>query len=968
MEALAVVSLTGNILQFIEVTSKLISSTHQVFSAGSKPKYIELETIAKELRRVAEAIRSQQPTSDSNEEPDMENPLVQISAQCIDITDQLLAVLDSVKLKDGSNKLRSFYQVLKSEWKSDEIEALQKRVERIGQDLNTHLMASQQRQISRKLDQLAAANRRLEAGRTQDIRDLKGQLKSIFKDLREELLQDESNYVPSSAIFLQLAEKGAQYSAEQIVLEKFRFNAIDDRYEGIPSAHRNTFSWIFAPQTDSTAPLPSFAQWLTSADDLYWISGKPGSGKSTLIKYLCTHEETKRKLQDWAHDNPLVLAGFFFWSAGKKTLQKSQQGLLRSLIYQILRRCPELIQQIYPEIGRSQTLGRSGDDQDEGALQAPNPPTSVPGLLAILRNACDLLTSSHARLCFFIDGLDEYEGKPGDIIELIGILKSLPNVKICASSRPWNEFEHCFGQAGSQKLYMQDLTKNDIHNYVCDILENDENYQCLEEKDEQGAQLIHEIIEAAQGVFLWVVLVVRSFQEGLTNGDRIVDLQKRLRQLPRDLNEYFEKILLSDVSEFYRLQSARIFAATLKAQERLPLMAYWYMDQEDPNYAFDLDIEPLSLQKMSMRLKQTRKRLNACCKGLLEVHFLSKDADLDILPSSILFIWKVDFLHRTVKDFLISPETKAFLSRWSPQQNLDSDMGICTALLSQIKTVPQECEYFELLSGVPALLTLLLMHARVLDESPGCEFNSLVRLLDQVDATLVDHDQKVGHGVYRKVLWAVFYQEESKQPFDLMRNQVTFLHVCVKFGLSRYAENKLNSCSLPGDASTRELSILLRIALKATDHAMVRLLLRKGADPNASVKGGTNWTLLLGDICERNFLTLVPPGPNDPGLFPCIQDLLEHGADPQAIISFHSEPFPARKVLERRLIPEYMALIEIFFVGLPEGYQITPKVSISGDSQGAPKEQAGAKRQKRQKSSIRQYIMAKLERLGHWSG
>ncbi|RTE68396.1 hypothetical protein BHE90_017226 [Fusarium euwallaceae] len=651
------------------------------------------------------------------------------------------------------------------------------------------------------------------------------------------------------------------------------------------------------------------------------------------MKYLRTHKETKGKLQEWAQEDRLVL------------------GLLRGLIYQILRQCPELIQQIYPEVGHLPRYGRLGDDGDENFL-IPSPPTSVPGLLAILRNACDLLISSHARLCFFIDGLDEYEGKPSDIIELIGVLRSMPNVKICASSRPWNEFEHSFGQGGSQKLYMQELTKNDIRNY---------------EKDEQGAELIHEIIEAARGVFLWVVLVVRSFQEGLTNGDRIVDLQKRLRHLPRDLNEYFEKILLSDVAEFYRPQSARIFTATLKAQERLPLMAYWYMDQEDPKYAFGLDVGPLSLQKTNLRLKQTRKRLNACCKGLLEVHFLSKDGVLDMLPSSILFGWKVDFLHRTVKDFLVNPETEAFLSCWSPQQNLDVDMSICSALLSLIKTVPQEREYFELSGGVPALLHLFFLHSRALNDNPDCEVTSLARLLDNLDATLIGHDQEIGQHVYSNALYALLTQEGFAESCGLMKYHVQFLHVCVRFGLSRYVDKKLNSSSLTCEAATARVRILLRLALRDTDHVMVRLLLRKGTDPNASVKGGTNWTLFLNDI-HTKWGPSVHSKPNESGLYHCVQDLLEHGADPKAEICVGPVTLSAHNVLQGTLVPEHMALIEYFFTDPVGASHIAPKVSIPEDSQDMTKEDVGVKEQKRQRSNIRQMIVAKLERLGHQSG
>jgi hypothetical protein len=90
-------------------------------------------------------------------------------------------------------------------------------------------------------------------------------------------------------------------------------------------------------------------------------------------------------------------------------------------------------------------------------------------------------------------------------------------------------------------------------------------------------------VDSAKGVFLWVFLVVRSLLEGLTNADRIVDLQ-RLKDLPTDLNEYFQRILYT-VDEMYRQQTVLMFQVTLRAHETLPLMNYWFIDQETPNLA-----------------------------------------------------------------------------------------------------------------------------------------------------------------------------------------------------------------------------------------------------------------------------------------------------------------------------------------------------------------------------------------------
>ncbi|KAF4449242.1 small s, partial [Fusarium albosuccineum] len=877
MEALAVASLTGNILQFLEFTSKLVSSARQVLSDGSKTEYLELATIAQELRRLAKAIRPRQPTSTDNAENHEQDTLQQISAQCINITDQLLAVLDSVKLKDGSGKLKSFYQVLKSEWKATEIVALQNRVERIGQALKDHLMAAEQQHISRKLDEIAVANHRLEAKRTEDIRDLKDQLVLSMK----KHFKDDPNDEPPSAILLRVAEKGAKYSTELMILEGFRFNTMDARFEGIQPAHRDTFSWIFAPRDNEAAPVSSFVQWLTSADDIYWISGKPGSGKSTLMKYLSTHEDTEKLLSDWAGDDFLIVADFFFWNAGKNSLQRSQQGLLRSLIYQILRRCPELAHQIYPETDYLQALDRSLDGKG-GTVYVPNPPTAVLGLLSILRDICDRLASTDVRLCFFIDGLDEYEGQPNDIIQLIETLRSLPNAKICASSRPWNEFEQRFGQDDAPKLYMQDLTKRDIHNYVYDILKTDANYQNLEEKDDQGAELIQEIIEAAQGVFLWVVLVVRSFQEGLTNGDRIVDLQRRLRELPRDLNEYFEKILLADVAEFYREQSARMFTATLKARGALPLIAYWHMDQEGPNYAYDLEISPVTMVRTQLRHSQMRRRLNACCKGLLE-----------------------------------------------------------------LKTVPQRPDVLESKEGVPQLLALLLVHARALNDMLDYKTESLLRLLDHVNETLRTYDQKIGHDA------CIILLHETIEDYDLhFENGITFLHACVRFGLGRYVDKKVESTVVSWNGVTVKLETLLPLALKCKDSGMARILLQKGANPNAMVQGETIWAVFLHDICRNNESINLSTS-REPDI---IKDLVEHGADLKALVSSGRGTQTAHEVLESVLSPEYLATLKPVISDVPKVSYTTSATQIQGKR---GKEQQG------QRVSRRKFIMERFRKFGN---
>lgn len=138
------------------------------------------------------------------------------------------------------------------------------------------------------------------------------------------------------------------------ILERLWFSNMTDRLEAIPEAHKKTFQWIFKSPEDtkqfaSGRTWSDFKDWLQHGSDLYWVSGKAGSGKSTLMKYIFSEPYTRRYLADWAGDIKLYVAGFFFWNSGT-TKQKSQYGLFRSLLYNVLHETPELIPTAFPKL------------------------------------------------------------------------------------------------------------------------------------------------------------------------------------------------------------------------------------------------------------------------------------------------------------------------------------------------------------------------------------------------------------------------------------------------------------------------------------------------------------------------------------------------------------------------------------------------------------------------------------------
>lgn len=157
------------------------------------------------------------------------------------MSNELLSVLQSLKVRGDHRIWESFHQALRSEWKKDDIEELQRRLDRISNQLSTRVLLNQQSKVVTKLHELAAENRRLEVSRTQDIDHLRGDFKVLFKQISKGLEEESAK---NGALFqLSLAAgKGIEYSAEQHVLDKLCFNAMDDRHIAVRPAHANTFS------------------------------------------------------------------------------------------------------------------------------------------------------------------------------------------------------------------------------------------------------------------------------------------------------------------------------------------------------------------------------------------------------------------------------------------------------------------------------------------------------------------------------------------------------------------------------------------------------------------------------------------------------------------------------------------------------------------------------------------------------
>lgn len=663
---------------------------------------------------------------------------------------------------------------------------------------------------------------------------------------------------------------GQTASRDQEVLRSLCFKMMRVRESKIPEAHAKTFEWIFQQYPETYTPTTNFLDWLKTRNETYWIRGKAGSGKSTLMKFLVSHQRTKDALSKWAGSKQLITAQFFFWNAGTE-LQKSQEGLLQSLLFQVLRQCPTMI------------LNVCERRQEHDPFENGTMPWTVTELLDCF-SRLKRQTQSSSRFCFFIDGLDEYHGECTDLIKALQDLASSPTLKICASSRPLYVFRDAFGYPSSWVLKLEDVTRDDIAFYVNDKLQSNQGFRELATTDGDYMSLIQQVVDKAAGVFLWVYLVVRSLLQGPTNADRISDLQNRISLLPADLEEYF-RLIFHSVDKVYRGQTARMFQYALAAPPSgpLPLITFSYLDEENEDFAFKAEFSPLSNESIASREEKMCRRLDARTKGLLEPTYLNVLGSSNFCKRP-----SVDFLHRTVRDFLLTPymknELKEYLGTgFSPQ------MDLCKAFLAQVKLRP----WFDPADCLEALM-YYTQHIETEMERP---FNVIV---DEIERAVSQPWAPWPYASNPNGGFIAFLVEHNLTHSVAQRLQKTearkYIHAVPYF--SQFSEGISN---VP----------LLSVALNPEDHGayhghlnpeMISLLLSNGSKPNQVVRPtkfyqNTVWSDVMFGITQGFW----PTERHHQALLQTLDLLLRKGADPnKQILGGHT----ASQVIKRNFSAE----------------------------------------------------------------
>ena len=698
---------------------------------------------------------------------------------------------------------------------------------------------------------------------------------NLQKDLITAIYQD-SGAENATNLTIPSIPRDRQERLWEVFLARLRYLGMEDREGRIAQAHERTFQWIFEDDDLQQTGWSKFKDWLESNSQLYWITGKAGSGKSTLMKYICQLNNNVSErgrlldigatcesrcsvhLRKWAGDSQFITAVFFFWNSGVE-LQMSQQGLLLSLLYQLLRQAPYLIATVSPK--RWEALCLFNDDPRGWSNHE---------LHSMLRTTVREVSRT-MNLCLFVDGLDEFEGEPDDLIRLFQDLIQNRNVKVCIASRPWIVFEDAFKHKPSMML--QNLTYRDIKYYVTSNLRDDCRFAQLRKREPEYAdQLIENVVSKASGVFLWVHLVVASLLAGMGFGDRVSDLQKRLDLLPQDLERLYDNIL-QNLDPFYLEHAAQLFKLVQESQDPPPLILLSFADVEGLDPCVNMTIEPLSQDELSLRADTMRRRLNSRCKGFLEVGNKLTGPTSDATEET------VQYLHRTVKDYIESKEAQGTLGT-AIKSDFDPHQRLCVASLAHLKVIEADQDFLANGNFWARVHRCLYSAARIDITNRA----NIVPLLDELD--------KTGYTLAKRLAnflapWSLVESEEFKSFLSfleyglwvpshpsiksLAHNSVfgaCFLSLVVRYGITEYIETKANQACLVQHFRTGIWPLLLDAiymdpsgtvgpldAVPRLD--MIDCLLKKGADPNypihaISATQPSVWLQTLKYILERN--------------------------------------------------------------------------------------------------------------------
>lgn len=282
------------------------------------------------------------------------------------------------------------------------------------------------------------------------------------------------------------------------------FKRMDYRRADITPAYAETCQWIFRESAFLRWRDPTYGK---TNHGFFWIKGKPGSGKSTIMRLVLEHLQK---------ETPTSTIVSFFFNARGHALERTAKGCYRSLLYQLLISVTTLRTSI-----ALPTCFAKGQTWERAVVQE------------ILRQAIRALPGE--RTVLLIDALDECnEIEVPDIVDFVDDLtQNMRTFHACFASRHYPSVTLRFGE----ELVLEDSDSHtlDITRYI--------ECRLHVRRESARAALAERLMRKSQGVFIWVVLAIRSINEQYDRGEDDAQLLASFSTVPSALEALISMIL-----------------------------------------------------------------------------------------------------------------------------------------------------------------------------------------------------------------------------------------------------------------------------------------------------------------------------------------------------------------------------------------------------------------------------------------
>ena len=418
-------------------------------------------------------------------------------------------------------------------------------------------------------------------------------------------------------------------SEQQNCFQSLCFPEMNERKNGIEVPASGTCEWL--------SKHPTYLKWFDQQHGMLWIKGKPGAGKSTLIKHAVGGLAQFR-------GGDTVLASFFFHGRGA-LIQKTTAGLFRSLLHQLLLQLPELLKEFSGlHRTRIETEGQYGARWEWHEKELQN---------FFKTRVIEAARTRTIRL--YIDALDEAgEDTATELVEYLQQLSS--SLAVCFSCRHYP----LLSLEDGLEICVEDGNGPDIDTYIRTSI----NTRIL---PEEIAHPIHEDIAAkSSGSFQWVALVIRLILRLYRNGKSLAVLRSKIKQLPSELDGLYSELLGSldeeDLSEslilmqwvLFSLRPLRLselrFALVMGQEVTCPSnrecqSSSWFSSSDE-----DLKRKVLALSRGLVEVREYQGLRTDCNDSITATYGDSEDSEdsEDYESENVM-----QFIHQSVKDFLL---------------------------------------------------------------------------------------------------------------------------------------------------------------------------------------------------------------------------------------------------------------------------------------------------------------------------